>query len=239
MLGRKKIAMVLAEFLGTGVLTLVVLSVARSTVGIPYFVAIAAGVAVAVLVLVFGAISGAQLNPALTFGLWTGRRVKTTGAIVYIAAQLLGAYVAYYLYSYFVKSTWANTGHFAGRVMVAEATGTFIFAFAWVAAVRQQYDIGRKAAVVGLAFTVGIIVASAASNGFLNPAIALGARSWGWGTYVLGPVVGAILGVNLYDIVFGGSEKVVAASASSSTSSSSFSTSSKKSSKKTPLSRNS
>jgi aquaporin Z len=217
MFDRKKIAMALAEFLGTGMLTLVVLSVARSTVGIPYFVALAAGVAVALLVLVFGSVSGAQLNPALTLGLWTGRRVKTAAAVVYVAMQLLGAFLAYLLYTYLVNTHWSNSGHFTARIMLAEAAGMFVFAFGWVAAIHQKYESGRFAAVVCLAVATGIIVASAASNGFINPAVALGARSWGWGTYVLGPVVGSIIAVNLYDVFFGNMSKVSAASSSSST----------------------
>jgi hypothetical protein len=30
----------------------------------------------------------------------------------------------------------------------------------------------------------------------------LGARQWGWGTYVLGPVLGAVIGFNLYNLLF-------------------------------------
>ena len=45
MFKRKRLAMLVAEFLGTGILTLVVLSVQRSQLGLAYFVAIAAGLA--------------------------------------------------------------------------------------------------------------------------------------------------------------------------------------------------
>ena len=210
MLSKKSVAMVVAEFLGTGALTLVVLSVMRSQIGLPFFVAIAAGVLVVVMTLAVGSVSGAQLNPALTFGLWTARKIKTLSAACYIVAQGLGAYGAFWLYRYFLnvhnlQSTWPNQGHFTARVLIGEAVGAFIFAFAWVAAARQKYDTGRFAATAGLALALGMIVASIVSSGFINPAVALGVRSWGWGTYVLGPVVGAIVGVNLYDLVFGSS----------------------------------
>ena len=53
MLGRKKLAMLVAEFLGTGILTLAVLSVQRSQLGLAYFVAIAAGLTVVALTYAF------------------------------------------------------------------------------------------------------------------------------------------------------------------------------------------
>src|ERR1700748_1491123 len=103
MFGKRKIAAVAGEFLGTATLAFVVLAVSRSTIGIPYFVAIAAGLAVAVMGVSIA--TDVHLNPALTIGLWTARRVKTSQALVYIAAQMLGGYAAYGLYRYFAHGT--------------------------------------------------------------------------------------------------------------------------------------
>ncbi|HLZ15036.1 MAG TPA: aquaporin [Candidatus Saccharimonadales bacterium] len=202
MFSRNKIAMVMAEFLGTGLLTAVVLTVGRSSVGLPYFVALAAGLVLIGGMLMFGPVSGAHFNPAITLGLWSARKVKTLPALVYIAAQLLGGMAAYLLYSYMANTTWHNTGHFESRVMVAEAVGTLVFSLGWAAAVYQKWETGRAAATVGVAFVLGILVASSASAALLNPAVALGMRVWVWGTYVLGPVLGAIIGINLYGLLF-------------------------------------
>lgn len=202
MFGRKQIAMIMAEFLGTGVLTLVVLGVSKSTIGIPYFVAIAAGLVLVAMTLILGAVSGAQFNPAITLGLWTVRKVKTLPAIVYVAAQLLGAGAAYLLFRYFIGQSWQNNGHFDSKVLVAEAVGAFIFSMAWAAAAYQRLESGKAATVVGIGLMLGIIVASAASGGVLNPAVALGVRSWVWGSYVLGPILGAVIGFNLYGLLF-------------------------------------
>ena len=49
MFGRRKVAVIVAEFLGTAVLTLLILSVQRSTIGVPFFVAIAAGLTYALM----------------------------------------------------------------------------------------------------------------------------------------------------------------------------------------------
>jgi len=222
MFGRKKIAMLVAEFLGTGVLTLVILAVQRSTIGVPYFVAIAAGLAVAALSLIFGSVSGAHFNPAITIGLWSARKVRTLPAISYIIVQLLGGWAAYGIYGYFVNNKLQQIGgHYTARVLIAEAIGMLIFALVWAAVSAQRL----AASVVGAGFTLGLIVAASASIGLLNPAVALGTRAWtvwgslGWGTYVLGPIIGAVIGFNLYQLFFGDTEtlKVVPAGATSTT----------------------
>lgn len=202
MFGRKKIAMIVAEFLGTATLTLVVLAVSKSTIGIPYFVALAAGLTIATMTLALGAVSGAHLNPAITIGLWSARRIKTIPAIVYVAAQLIGAGAAYMLYTYFIGQHWKNTGHFDGHVLIAEAVGTFVFSLGWAAAVYQKFGETKAAAAVGAALSLGVIIASAASVGILNPAVAFGMRSWVLGSYVLGPILGAVIGFNLYGLLF-------------------------------------
>jgi aquaporin Z len=203
MFGRRKVATLVAEFLGTGALTLLILSVQRSTIGVPFFVAAAAGLIVALMSFAVGGISGGYFNPALTLGFWTARKLSTVTAILYIVVQLLGAWGAYYLYTYFVKNSLQPVGgHFTGRILVAEAVGTGIFAFGVAAAIYQGFSRAVTASFAGLALMLGIIAASSAAIGLLNPAVALGVRAWVWGTYVLGPVLGAVIGVNLYGLLF-------------------------------------
>src|ERR1700710_2988154 len=104
MFGRQKIATLVAEFLGTGVLTLLVLSVQRSTIGVPFFVAAAAGLALALMMFALGGVSGGYFNPAVTIGMWTARRITSLRAVVYVVAELLGGWAAYELYRYFANS---------------------------------------------------------------------------------------------------------------------------------------
>jgi glycerol uptake facilitator protein len=209
MFGRKNVAMLVAEFLGTAILTLVVLAVQRSTIGVPYFVGLGAGLTIIALMLVLGNVSGAQLNPAVTIALWTARKIKTVPAVGYIIVQLLGGWAAYGIYSYFVNNSLPKIGgDFTARVLIAEAIGAFILAFVWAAVVAQKHVNTVVASAVGIAFALGLIVSASASIGLINPALALGTRAWGiwgsmgWGTYVLGPVVGAVVGVNLYNLLF-------------------------------------
>jgi len=209
MFGKKQVATFVAEFLGSGVLTLVVIGVQHSTIGVPYFVGVAAALAAAMLVLVFSASSGAILNPAITIALWSVRRLRTVVAAGYLVAQLLGAWAAYYVFSYHINQSLSTTGgDFSARVLVAEAVGAAILAFGWAAATYGRYLPGLKASVVGLGYALGIVVASSASIGLINPGVALADRAWtiwgsmGWGTYVLGPVLGALIGFNLFAWLF-------------------------------------
>jgi aquaporin Z len=202
--------MIVAEFLGTALLTLAVLAVSKSTIGIPYFVSIAAGLVVATATLTLGSVSGAHLNPIITIGLWSVRKVKTVPAVVYVAAQLLGGIAAYFLFTYFVSQTWGNTGHFDGRVLVSEAVGGFIFSIGVASAVFQRLEGGKAAAVIGMSLMLGVLVSSAGAGGIVNPAVALGVRSWVWGTYVLGPILGSIIGFNLYSLLFAPAKELAA-----------------------------
>jgi aquaporin Z len=214
MFTRQNSAALVGELLGTGVLTLLILTVQRSTIGVPFFVAIAAGLAVALMAFAVGAVSGGHFNPAITVGFWTARRISTAKAILYIAAQLLGAWFAYALYTYFVNNTLQSVGgHYSGRILAAEAVGAGIFSFGFAAAVYQGVSRAAAASFVGLSLMIGIVAASSASLGLLNPAVALGVRAWVWGTYVLGPILGAVIGINLYALLFteGGAKELAAA----------------------------
>jgi glycerol uptake facilitator-like aquaporin len=198
---RAGVGAVLAEFLGTATLVSVAL-VLTETTAVSYFIATSLAVTLAAIVLAFGGVSGAHVNPAITFGTWTARRIGTLRAVSYIAAQLLGGLAAWQLYQYLVgKPVAARTVHFDTRIWVAEMVGTFILALGFTAAVSRFLDTLQSAAVYSAALFVGVIVASVGSAGLLNPALALGLRSWGT-VYVLGPLVGGLLGVNLYYLLF-------------------------------------
>jgi aquaporin Z len=205
MFTKQKVAALVAEFLGTAILALTVLAISTSNIGIGYFVSFGAGLTLLLMVFAIGNISGAVINPAIAIGLWTVRKLSTLQTITYIAVQLLGGVAAYALFSYLTDKTWANQGEYDTRLLVAETVGTAVFAFGIAAAIFQKLEGVTKAITIGGSLTLGIMIASAASSAFLNPAVALGAHSWVWGTYVLGPVIGAVIGFNLYNLLFAAS----------------------------------
>jgi glycerol uptake facilitator-like aquaporin len=198
---RLTVAPVLAEFLGTTLLVSIAL-VLTETTAVSYFIATSLAITLAVIVLTFGSVSGAHVNPALTFGMWTARRIGTLRAISYVAAQLLGGLAAWQLYEYMTnKSLATKSVAFDAHIWVAELVGTLVLSLGFAAAVSRMFDALQSALVMGTAIFTGIILASTSSAGFLNPAIALGLRSWGT-AYILGPLVGALIGVNLYYLLF-------------------------------------
>lgn len=203
MLSKDKTAMLLAEFLGTFVLTSAVLSMVSKIGGIPFFAAVTAGATLSAMVLVIGKVSGSHINPAVTFGFWSIRKISTTQAIVYIAAQLLGGLCALRVGEYFLGEKVAHTvtKSLDWKVLIAEAVGTFIFTFGIAAAVSNKFEDGKLAAAIGISLFIGIVIASMASLGFLNPAVALGLNSYSV-NYIVGPLVGALLGMNLYQYMF-------------------------------------
>jgi len=202
-LNRKNSAAVVGEILGTAILTGVILAVSRSAIGVPYFVALGVGLAMAMLVLLIGNASGAHVNPAVTVGLWSARKVSTARALIYVAAQFVGAVAAYSLYNYLVPTGLQNIAgpEFEWTVLVAELVGAFVFTFGVAASVYNGYEGGQKAATIGGSLAVGIIIAGMASNGILNPAAALGVDSWSK-AYVVGPLIGGVIGINLFALLF-------------------------------------
>lgn len=200
---RSKAAMVVGEFLGTAILSTAVINVARSQIGIGYFVAFSVSITLAVLVLIFGFSTGAHFNPAVTIGQWTLRRIKTLQAIAYIAAQMLGGFAAWRLAEYFTGQKLTNIAgqSFEWKVLVAEMIGTFVFTFGIASAMYQKYEHGRLAATVGASLFAGTIIATLASNAALNPAIALANQTWSR-AYIFGPIIGSVVGMNLYAMLF-------------------------------------
>ncbi|HSX27769.1 MAG TPA: aquaporin [Patescibacteria group bacterium] len=206
MFNRPQLATVMAEFLGTAILVMVALVLSQTT-AVSYFIGTSLAVALAVIVMFFGSISGAHVNPALTFGLWTARQIGTLRAIAYIAAQFLGGLAALQLYQYFINHTLpAKSLAFSTPMWLAELVGAAILAFALAAAISKKFDTLQTALAMGAAIFVGVVVASTASAGYINPAIALGEKSFN-AVYVLGPLVGGMIAVNLYKYLFAASDK--------------------------------
>ncbi len=201
MFSRNKVAMVVAELMGVVVLVTAVYSMVART-SFPLFGGLAAGVTLGLLVHTIGATSGAHVNPAITLGLLSIRKIKAVPAILYIAAQMLGALAAWQLINYFLGSDIQSIANkFEWKVFSAELAGALVFGFGVASAIYQKYEGTKLAFTVGGSLTIGILVASLGSNGVLNPAVALGLQSWNW-AYATGPIAGSIVGMNLYALLF-------------------------------------
>lgn len=150
------INVVFAELVGTFVLTLVALLTVKET-GALYL-----GLAFAGLTLALAAVSGSHLNPAVTFGLWTMRRLRTILVPFYWGAQFLGAMLAVIVINWvaggFLKLNFDHIWSLDWSVFGAElvATAVFLFVFAAVTS-RVVMTDGSRALGAGLALLVGLV----------------------------------------------------------------------------------
>src|SRR5580698_424762 len=91
---------VTAELFGTFWLTFggcgaAVLAAAYPALGIGFQgVALAFGLTVLTMAYAVGPISGGHFNPAVTIGLWAGKRIPASDILPYVIAQVIGAIAA-------------------------------------------------------------------------------------------------------------------------------------------------
>lgn len=197
MLNKKTVAPLVAEFFGTGVLVMVILILSLTT-GVSYFIATSAAVTLVLVSMFFSSVSGGHFNPAVTLGLWTARMVGTVKGLTFIGAQMLGGFAAWQLFQFLVsRQVPAKAVAWDNHILVAEIVGTAVVAMGLTSAIIKGYEALQSALTYGAALFVGTMIAATASAAYLNPATALGLRGFSW-VYVLGSLVGALVGVNLY-----------------------------------------
>ena len=195
----------LAEFIGTFALSFVVLIAVAATSGLPMAVPVIAGFTLALFVYSIGPISGCHINPAVTLGQLSVKKISLKDATVYIVAQFLGAWMAA-LMAITVFDIYAPMagGAFDGKVFLAEMLGAFFFNFGIASVVYGRAKEQMSGLVVGGSLLFGVLVASlAGASGILNPAVALALNSMTV-VYLLAPIAGAILGFRVYRFVASG-----------------------------------
>ncbi len=154
-------AIIIAEIIGTFILTLVALLTLQQVA------ALYVGLTLAVVVLAVGAISGAHINPAVTFGLWSARRLKSILLPVYWIAQFVGAILAVLLLGLFTgKGYGLDFSHFGTinfGVLGVEALGAAVFLFGILAVTSsEKLSSTGKAFGIGLSLTIALLVSSSA-----------------------------------------------------------------------------
>lgn len=220
----KKLA---AEFIGTFWLVLggcgsAVLAAAFPDVGIGLLgVSFAFGLTVLTMAFAIGHISGCHLNPAVSFGLWSGGRFPVTELIPYILSQVAGgvagAAVLYVIASgqagFDVTAGFASNGyaeHSPGgygmiAALVAEITMTFMFLMIILGATDKRAPQGFAPIAIGLGLTLIHLITIPVTNTSVNPArstaVAIFQGSWAvsqlW-LFWLAPIVGGILAGVVY-----------------------------------------
>lgn len=219
-----KLARLFAELIGTFALTAVVIAVSKNY-GNPLFTTIAAATTFAMLMSVLGPVSGGHFNPALTLGLFSIRKIKLVEALMYVVVQAVGAILAWKFFEYLTpeRKVEVMTNEFTWETFWAEMVGGVILSMGFAAAVLRKYVGGHMSAVVGMSlFAASLAVAVVIFDrqlitGMVNPASALGmgyrlnAQVY-WAAYFAGPVLGAVLGMNVYKSLFATDKVEVASS---------------------------
>ena len=187
----------LIVFMGTGAAMLAAMDPGKVSHGM---VSAAFGLAVAVAVGLFGGISGAHLNPAITLGLALGGRASWRTVPGYVASQGAGAVMA----SLGLRMLMGDVGKMGATTPVGgtmaslgvEFLFTFLLALAGVLASGKPGSAGYVGAVVGLEAMVGGPVSGASMNPArsLGPALVSGCWDGHW-IYWVGPVLGAALAI--------------------------------------------
>lgn len=177
----------LGEIIGTMLVALLLF--ALSLMGIAN-IAMYAFAVIAILIAVY-AFSGACLNPIITVGMMASRRMSVVRGIMYIIAEILGAWLAWLIFNGFhlaggetaydipTMSAVAEGGFW--MVAMVELLGAAIIGFFFARAIEYKRSVFTFAAMIagGIALAVVIgYVASAAflglSNNFVfNPAVAV------------------------------------------------------------------
>ncbi len=198
-----------AEFLGTFTLCFIgqgaICALALDGNASLLTVAIAHGLALAVMISALGFVSGGHFNPAVTFGFLVTGRQSGRSAIAYWLFQLLGAVAASaLLVAIFPAQVQAlthlgaaqrNTGLSVAGAVAVEAVLTFLLVTSvWGTAVDERGPrIGGFG--IGLCVTMDILVGGPLTGAAMNPARAFGAAlvSGFWTDhwiYWVGPLVG-------------------------------------------------
>ena len=178
-----------AEFLGTFTLCFIgqgaiVMQQAAGT-GSLLVIAIAHGLALAVMISALGAWSGGHMNPAVTFGFVVTGRMSLTSAITYWLSQLGGAVAASFLLRAVVPGEAGELVHFGVPLLATGVTVSqglliefvltfFLITAVWGTAVDERAPkIGGFG--IGLTVLMGILMGGPLTGGAMNPARAFGA----------------------------------------------------------------
>ncbi len=215
-----------AEFLGTFALVFFGEGAAcadqflHGTAGIGVLgIALAHGLALAVMISAIGHVSGGHFNPAVTIGYWVTKRLNTLDVLMYWLAQIAGAIAAAFLLKAIIPDdTWRavalGTPEFARDFprwagMALEAVATFFVVLLAFATTLDDRGTYRSIAGfgVGLVYALGIMVAGPFTGGALNPARAFGpalaATHWAnQGVFWVGPLAGGFAAALLYDSLY-------------------------------------
>ncbi|KAF0910739.1 hypothetical protein E2562_004725 [Oryza meyeriana var. granulata] len=185
------------------------------------------GATIFILVYCTGGVSGGHINPAVTLGLFFGRKLSLVRTVLYVVAQCLGAICGAGIVKGIMKHPYndlgggANTvsdGYSVGGALGAEIVGTFILVYTVFSATdpkrtaRDSFIPVLVPLPIGFAVFVVHLATIPITGTGINPARSLGAavlynqhKAWKdhW-IFWVGPVIGAFAAAVYHKLVLRG-----------------------------------
>ncbi|KAL2332516.1 hypothetical protein Fmac_020097 [Flemingia macrophylla] len=207
-----------AEFIGTFILMFAGTAAAivnQKTNGAETLIGCAAttGLAVMIVILATGHISGAHLNPAVTISFATLKHFPWKHVPLYIGAQILASICAAFalkgVYHPFMSGgvTVPSGGYGYAQTFALEFIIAFNLMFVVTAVATDTRAVGELAGIaVGATVMLNILIAGPVSGGSMNPVRTLGpavaANNYKaiW-VYLVAPILGALGGAGTYTAV--------------------------------------
>ncbi len=156
-------------------------------------VALAFGLTVITMAYGIGHISGAHLNPAVSFGVWANGRMSCKEMLAYWAAQIIGGIIAAAILFVIARTAGMEIGTFAANgygdffgeadlaagyqhicccgAFLVEALLTFVFLMVILGATDSKHDNGKFAGLaIGLTLALIHLISIPLTNTSVNPA---------------------------------------------------------------------
>jgi len=181
-------------------------------------IALAHGLALSIAINVFGGISGAHFNPAVTSGFLVTGRIKPHVAVAYVISQLLGATTAAGFCRFIFPADAVASAHLGiplpapwvstSVVLVTEFILTYLLMTSIFGTAVDERGRAVKIGAFGIGLTVAfdILAGGAVTGASMNPARSFGPAlelmywDWHW-AYWVAPIAGASVAALVYEHV--------------------------------------
>jgi glycerol uptake facilitator-like aquaporin len=182
----------IAELFGTFTLVLVVMLSLAGKFPVP--TPLLAATVLGTFVYTIGFISGSQINPAVTIGLWSVKKLTAREAVLYIIFQFAGTLLAMFVANVLVVATVPQMPPTTFVMGLAELIGTLLLTFGVANVIYGKINKELSGIVIGGSLFIGITAAAVmGSAGVINPAVSLGIGLFN-PIYIVGQIIGGILG---------------------------------------------
>ena len=174
----------IAEFIGTFVLVLVGCGTASFTGGDIVITPIAFGLTLMAIIYTIGNVSGAHVNPAVSFGMFLTKKMDVKEFLIYMLVQFLGAIAAAALlglllggFSSLGANTYGGEEQLATNVwlaLIVEIILTFIFVSVILNVTSKKENAAVAGLVIGLTLLVVHVFGIPFTGTSVNPARSFG-----------------------------------------------------------------